>query len=139
MQVDCRAARPSGRVLVEHGDNAVIARVDQPLQVDGPFEILGPSAHELDETVAPSVDGPEAGCVWSRYPFGIGCEGPGVVGRAWIAPSQASLKRLESPTHDLHVLLRHRPRSISRRGRRSRRFWRAHWGGEPGIRSLRIP
>src|SRR4051812_5667395 len=107
MQLDWRAARLSGGVLVEHGDDAVIARVDHTLQVDGPFEILGPGAHELDKTLAPSVDGPETWGVSSRDPFGIGCEEFGVEDRASIAPRQASLELVDSPAHDLHVLLRH--------------------------------
>src|SRR4051794_19687780 len=117
MHLDCRPARLSGRVLVEHGENAVIARVDQALQVDGPVEILRPCAHELDETITPSIDGPEADggvWIWIRYPFGIGCDEFGVEDRAWIAPRQASLELVDRSPHNLHVLLRHRLRSISR-------------------------
>jgi hypothetical protein len=41
------------------------------------------------------------------------------------------LPLLVDPPHDLHVLLRHRPRSISRIRVRRRRFCAAHWASEP--------
>src|SRR3954453_24146225 len=108
MHLNRRAARLSGRALMKHGQDAIIARVDQALQLDGPVEILDPSAHELDETLAPSVDGPKAdggARIWISKPFGIGNNDSGLENPALTPPSQTSLELVDSPAKNLHVPL----------------------------------
>jgi hypothetical protein len=97
-------------------DNALTRGVDQPLVLDRPtLEILGPDAPELDEAIAPPIT-LSSRKARKRSPLEIGSKEPRIKHCAGITTLKPVLKGLEQPANNLDVLLRHRPRSISRHG-----------------------
>ena len=115
MKFDRRAASLADSLLAEQSDDPIIASVDQSLQSDRVvLEFLRPDAHELKEPLAALIDLPKTWGAGRHYPFGVGGSEPRINGRGGIASGEARLEGLDTSPHDLHVLLRHRPRSISR-------------------------
>ena len=113
VQFDRHATCLARRPLAEHADNAVIPSIDYALKLNGPFEIFGPGAHEVEEPIAARVDPAKTWAVGWQYPLRIGGIQPRIEGRGGIAGSQPRLELLECPAHNLHILLRHGPRSIA--------------------------
>src|SRR5207249_4318055 len=94
--------------LTEDPDYPVVAGLDQSLKlIRPPLEVLGPVAHELDESFAPPI-APRPREATPGYPLGVGGNHRGIKRRAEIAVLQPFLEGVQYPAHDLHVLLRHR-------------------------------
>ena len=117
VELDRDATRFSGCGVVEQTDDTVITSVDQPFEPKRELvEVLGPGAHELGKSLTAPID-TRARELLRGQPLAIGGVGAGLERTpSGIAPRHAHLETFPPAPHYLDLLLRHRPRSISRRG-----------------------
>ena len=109
IQLNWRAAALPGWRLVRERDNTVVPGIDQALELKRPIlNLRGPGAEPLDVPLAPALGMKAFDCELELVSDDFHPERG-----AGIATLHARRPLLIHPSHDLDVLLRHRPRSIS--------------------------